>query len=358
MTIEAQGNPTREKPAAPEATDDHHTAPSVSQSVALPLVSIIIPTYNRRDLLPEAVASCLAQTWLNREIIIVDDGSADGTDRLVRERLKGEWSERGIRYVPQLNAGASAARNAGLALAVGDYVQFLDSDDLLFPDKLARQVEVLESSKSRDAAGCSCYGQIGPRISSTNPRIGVQCHTPQEYLHALCGRIVHGMQTSAPLWRRSFLTRYAGWRADINLGDDLEYHIRLLSQTRSFCFSDRVLFLVRQHHGPRLSDAHQNRQRLLSAIRTRESLYQTLQSADCWNVATQQAFLEAMRTLYANVLDCGVYEDIERLEAWLLELSHRPRRYWVFPLVIACRRVLGRGTVSAAHRSWMRFRRA
>lgn len=106
-----------------------------------PLVSIIIPTYNRRALLPYAITSVLAQTLSDIEVIIVDDGSTDGTQELFAD--KGDPR---VRYHQAPHRGACAARNLGLELACGQYIAFLDSDDRWYPDKLAIQRQRLESS--------------------------------------------------------------------------------------------------------------------------------------------------------------------------------------------------------------------
>jgi hypothetical protein len=142
------------------------------------IVSIIIPTYNRKELLAEAVQSCFDQTWRDLEIIIVDDGSADGTDAFVRERLGDTWTDGRVRYYKQKNAGAAAARNYGLKLAASNYVQFLDSDDILLSDKIACQIRELEGERGMESEGCSCYGRMGLRGSpSATQRIGVHCDT-------------------------------------------------------------------------------------------------------------------------------------------------------------------------------------
>src|SRR5690348_8762870 len=101
-------------------------------------VSVIIPTYDRRELVARAIRTVLEQTVKVLEVIVVDDGSTDGTDRA----LASEFGE-SIRYVRQPNAGVSAARNAGLALARGRYLAFLDSDEVWMPDKVALQIEWL-----------------------------------------------------------------------------------------------------------------------------------------------------------------------------------------------------------------------
>jgi glycosyltransferase involved in cell wall biosynthesis len=317
-----------------------------------PLVSVIIPTYNRKELLQEAVASCLAQTYGNIEVLVVDDGSTDGTDEFVAQQSTGPRVGRNIKYHRQANAGAPAARNRGLALATGDYVQFLDSDDILFKEKIALQVTVLEHPDNAQAEGCTCYGRIGTSVedSAANRRIGVHCQTPEEYLQRLSSRIVHGMPTLASLWRRSFLASRSGWRTDIDLGDDLEYHIRLLAQAKEIKFVEQELFFVREHPGLRLSDAFKNRARTLSAIRARMAIFETLRTSGHWDAQTQENFLGAMRTIYANLLNCGTAEDIQRLETWVLECSRSPARRLFFPLVIALRRTVGKHAILAAHR--------
>jgi glycosyltransferase involved in cell wall biosynthesis len=105
------------------------------------VVSVIIPTYNRGELVAEAVASVLCQQKVQAQLIVVDDGSNDDT----LQRLQPYRSS--IVYVYQANAGVSAARNAGLRIARGDWIAFLDSDDLWLPQKLARQLEYLAGNR-------------------------------------------------------------------------------------------------------------------------------------------------------------------------------------------------------------------
>jgi len=111
------------------------------------LVSIIIPVYNSEKCLAECIESAIAQTWDNKEIIIVDDGSTDGSFDIA-----GKYTiYRYIKVIRQTNKGASAARNTGLKEAKGDYIQFLDADDLLSPDKIEGQVTSLNRSTAHVA---------------------------------------------------------------------------------------------------------------------------------------------------------------------------------------------------------------
>lgn len=116
------------------------------------LISVIIPTYNRAHLVCDAIESVLAQTYSHYEIIVVDDGSTDGTGELLRKR----YGDR-IRYEWQENQGESVARNRGIALARGEYIAFLDSDDLWLPEKLEKQIAYLKAHPEVSAVFCQAY---------------------------------------------------------------------------------------------------------------------------------------------------------------------------------------------------------
>jgi glycosyltransferase involved in cell wall biosynthesis len=130
-----------------------------------PLVSIIIPTYNRAGLLRQTVESVLAQRYPALELIVVDDGSTDETPAAMAAYMGR------IHYLHQANAGGTAARNTGLAAARGDYVSFLDHDDLLLPEKVARQVTLLEHRPDLGAVHCRWHfiDSTGHRIDTIGP---------------------------------------------------------------------------------------------------------------------------------------------------------------------------------------------
>src|SRR5215510_1057945 len=101
-----------------------------------PLVSILIPAYNAELCIAQTIESALAQTWEPKEIIVVDDGSKDQTLTVARR-----FSSAGVTVVSQPNQGAAAARNKAFSLSRGEYIQWLDADDLLSPDKITKQME-------------------------------------------------------------------------------------------------------------------------------------------------------------------------------------------------------------------------
>lgn len=323
-----------------------------------PKVSVIIPTFNRRNLLPEAVESCLSQTYKDLEIIIVDDGSTDGTGEHVGRMLTLSWANAGVIYRRQDNAGASSARNHGLRLARGEYIQFIDSDDLLRPTKIARQIAALENPQCKDAPCCHCYGILRRRSGGEEAKqvIGIKATEACVLIRRQCSRTVHVLQTAAPLWRRDYLRRYSGWREDIGLGDDLEYYVRLLADAHQVCFVDDDLFIVREHGGERLGAGGSTVSSLSSLIRARRSVHESVERAGLWDEVTQKAFLGAMRTIYANALKTGDAEMIGNLERWLWELASAPRRQPGFQAMIGARRICGRRLLLGAHRVFKRLR--
>ncbi len=106
-----------------------------------PLVSILIPAYNAEPWIAATLDCALTQSWPNKEIIVVDDGSTDATAEVARG-----YESKGVRVLRQKNSGAAAARNLALANAGGDYIQYLDADDLMSPEKIEAQVELLKAS--------------------------------------------------------------------------------------------------------------------------------------------------------------------------------------------------------------------
>src|SRR5258707_4184604 len=109
-----------------------------------PLVSILIPAFNAQEWIADAIKSAIAQTWPWKEIIIVDDGSTDQPLRIARQ-----FASKQLKVSAQQNQGGAAARNKAFSVCQGDYIQWLDADDLLAADKVACQMKVLERCSDR-----------------------------------------------------------------------------------------------------------------------------------------------------------------------------------------------------------------
>jgi glycosyltransferase involved in cell wall biosynthesis len=120
----------------------------------MPLVSIVLPTFNRARFLPEAFAAIAAQEWSDWELILVDDGSTDETPKIVEEWVAA--MRQPVRFIRQQNMGAYGARNTALDYATGDYIAFFDSDDLWLPHHLDRCVRQLEANRDVDWVYGAC----------------------------------------------------------------------------------------------------------------------------------------------------------------------------------------------------------
>jgi glycosyltransferase involved in cell wall biosynthesis len=120
-----------------------------------PLISVVITTYNRENLVVRALKSVLIQTFKDFEVLVVDDGSTDNTRQVIQEIQK---EDKRVVYVYQENKGWPSALNTGLSNAQGRYIAFLDSDDEWLPEKLEKQISFLENYKNFD--GVTCYGNI------------------------------------------------------------------------------------------------------------------------------------------------------------------------------------------------------
>jgi glycosyltransferase involved in cell wall biosynthesis len=120
-----------------------------------PLVSILIPAYNAQEWIADTLRSAIAQRWERKEIIVVDDGSTDLTLAAARQ-----FQPDGVRVVTQKNQGAAATRNKAFSLSNGRYIQWLDADDLLAPDKVSRQMTALDQGLSERTLLSSGWGQF------------------------------------------------------------------------------------------------------------------------------------------------------------------------------------------------------
>jgi glycosyltransferase involved in cell wall biosynthesis len=125
-----------------------------------PLVSILIPAYNAEAWIADTLRSALAQTWPHIEIIVVDDGSTDRTLSIVKN-----FEPKGVIVVTEKNRGVCAARNKAYGISRGDYIQWLDADDLLSPSKIAKQMEVMQGSQSRRTLLSSAWGYFIFRVN-------------------------------------------------------------------------------------------------------------------------------------------------------------------------------------------------
>ena len=201
------------------------------------LVSIIIPCYNAEAYIGDAISSALAQTYPSTEVIVVDDGSTDGSLGVIRS-----FGER-VRWETGPRRGAPHARNRGLHLARGLWVQFLDADDLLAPTKIAMQMAVAETD-SCDLVFCD-----GEAIDAvTGHRVGAYADRfiPSDpVVHVL----LHRLLVLAPLHRKDMLESVGGFTEGLPCSQERDLHLRLACEGYRFQHLPETLFTVRRVQG-------------------------------------------------------------------------------------------------------------
>jgi glycosyltransferase involved in cell wall biosynthesis len=224
--------------------------------VAAPLVSVVVPTFNRAYCIGDTVDSVLAQTYRDLEIVLVDDGSTDGTGELIARRYA---SEPRVRYLAQANQGVSGARNHGLRQARGELIALLDSDDRWHPWKLEAQVKCLQALPEAgmiwtdmdavDPTGAivgrrhlttmyTAYRWFGSRdelferslpLSRVDAALAAQLGEPRVFVGDIFSPMILGnlVHTSTVLLRRERLERVRGFDETLRRsGEDYDFHLR------------------------------------------------------------------------------------------------------------------------------------
>jgi glycosyltransferase involved in cell wall biosynthesis len=230
----------------------------MQNSSVTPLVSILIPAYNAEEWIADAIQSAIAQTWDCKEIIVVDDGSTDQTLAVARK-----FEENGVRVFTQQNQGAAAARNLAFTLSQGDFIQWLDADDLLAPDKIVKQMEALEKSGTRKTVLSSAWGQFSYRHCRAKfIPTALWCDlSAVEWLLRKVGQNLY-MQTASWLVSRE-LTEAAGpWDTRLLVDDDGEYFCRVLLASDGVRFVPESRVYYRETGTGRLSNLSKSPQKL------------------------------------------------------------------------------------------------
>jgi glycosyltransferase involved in cell wall biosynthesis len=192
--------------------------------IVQPLVSILIPAYNAEKWIADALRSAIAQTWAPKEIIVVDDGSTDRTLAVARQ-----FESVQVRVVAHEHQGAAATRNKGLSLAQGEYIQYLDADDLMAPDKIARQLEALGQSQDKRVLLSGSWGEFVYRYHRSEfVPTALWCDLrPVDWLMRKMQLGVF-MQTATWLVSRELANAAGPWDTRLLGDDDGEYFCRVL----------------------------------------------------------------------------------------------------------------------------------
>jgi glycosyltransferase involved in cell wall biosynthesis len=239
-----------------------------------PLVSIIIPVYNNQNHLAACINSALAQTWQNKEIILVDDGSTDNSFQIARQ-----FETDSVKVISQANAGASAARNAGFRASNGEYIQFLDADDLLSAAKIEAQLNCLNGSQNHLAICRTVHFNDG-----SEPEKGIMAdewfykdhNDVVEFLIRLyAGEDTlpgYGGMVALHSWLtpRGLIEKAGPWNENLTVDDDGEFFCRVVLASEAINYSNKGIAYYRKY----------NDRSSLSAQKTRKASESMVQAID------------------------------------------------------------------------------
>ncbi len=293
------------------------TVGAETKSPRLPRVSIIIPTYNRSKLLRVALESALAQTYPNIEVIVVDDGSTDDTATVM-----AQYAGR-VTYLKQANQDVAAARNTGIRAASGEYLTFLDDDDLILPTKIARQVHVLDSQPGVGLVHCQFYRANGD--GNYLDKMGL---LPEgKVLHKLvCSNFVW---VGAPLVRRHCFDQVGLFDEGIpSATADWDMWLRIAQAGYRFACIQEPLGVYRIHRDSMLSDVARLERGLFTVL---EKVFSNPHLPADVAVLKEQALGEVRFWISCRYYAAGQWDDARRNLAAALalrpQLLGQPKRF-------------------------------
>ena len=219
----------------------------------LDLVLVIVPTFNRSKYLIEAMDSVFQQTYRPIELLVVDDGSTDDTAEVLAKWISNHQNDPTFQIIfyRQKNQGACAARNHGLMLSKGEFVQLLDDDDIMYPQKITKQVKYLRDHPEIDIVACNLdYLSANLQyITKSNLR---GPHADEPFHHYI---IRQDIMNFAPVYRRQVLLNVEGWGVGLPCGQDTDLIAGLAISGARFTVTHDSLGGVRCHNNGRLTDA-------------------------------------------------------------------------------------------------------
>lgn len=222
--------------------------PSLSPAADAPLVSIVIPSYNRAHLLGDTLESIARASWRPLEVIVADDGSSDGTKGVVQS-FAAQHPDLRVQFLERPHEGANPARNAGVAASTGAFIFFLDSDDLLEPDGISALMAVLV-----DPAIPYCVAQLAETDLSGN-RLHAEGYGNSKLSYE--GVVGSQWATIVALYRRELLDRLGAFDASLKIGEDKEFLWRIVAGAEApGKVIDDVVALRRNHGGGQLTDSY------------------------------------------------------------------------------------------------------
>lgn len=267
-----------------------------------PLVSIIIPSFNRAHLVGETLTSVINQTYKNWECIIIDDNSTDETIKVINSFQEKDNRFKLIIKPKAYKKGASISKNIGLKIAAGDYIQFLDSDDILKENKIEQQMNLLLQESKRAIAICKWghFNTLDEGISIYEGKADYRSFDNSKEYFDLIG--LHGGFFPCHNFLISKeLINFAGyWNESLTVNDDGEFFFRILLNTEKILFSDKTYVLYR-------NNSHDN----LSVLNSESKATSLLNSWKIIEVLFITKYSER-DSLYINKKKSSVYNEFKR----------------------------------------------
>lgn len=248
-------------------------------------ISVIVPCYNVETYIEDGLRSVLKQTLAPKEIICVDDCSKDNTIRIIR-RLQEEFPNRIHLYINEKNRGATYTRNRGLVIAKGEYIQFFDADDILFPDKFEHQVKVLESASARPDIIVSDFKR---KYINGEEKI---YHYPDQDPWCALMKALMGITTSN-LYRREKVLEVKGWTEDLASSQEYELMFRMLSAGANTVFDHTIVCLNRDRESGSITKTNP-KEKWKRYIGLRATIFDFLQKNNLITQERQQTYIDAV----------------------------------------------------------------
>ena len=246
-------------------------------------ISVIVPVYNCEEYLPACLDSILAQTYQNFELILIDDGSRDGSGAICDD-YAGRDSR--IRVVHQENGGVSRARNRGLELVTGDVVSFIDSDDTLEPEMYALLVETMQRYDA-DIAHCGYQHIVGEEVRLVHDTKRVIPQNRQEALDCF----VSGRLFGGGLWNKLFrvaLIEGMRFREDLKINEDILFNFQAFCKAEKTVFADFALYHYIAHFGTSAVFRTPDEKKILDSCAVSRYIYEELAGTELHDVAAER----------------------------------------------------------------------
>lgn len=292
-----------------------------------PLVSILIPAFNAEHWIADTIRSAIDQTWQRKEIIIIDDGSTDQTLAIARQ-----FVSRDVAVLTQQNQGAAMTRNRAWSLSQGDYIQWLDADDLLSREKIAKQIAASEECPSKRRLFSSGWAYFAYRTDrATFSPTSLWCDlSPIEWLLRKMEENLH-MQTATWLVSRE-LTEAAGpWDTRLSNDDDGEYFCRVILASDGIRFVPDGRVFYRRTTSNRLSyigHSDKKKEAICASMRLHVKYLRSLEDSDRVRAACMTYLQNWLPEFYPERPD--IVEELGKLAKELGGRLEPPRLRWKY----------------------------